>query len=72
MLSGWCGQRGKPACKWCRSDLCSCRCHGAKAPRNNGLRGGCSVESETKRGPDRVNESDPLATDLRTQKGGLV
>jgi hypothetical protein len=24
---------------------------------------------ETSRGPDRANESDPLATDLRTQKG---
>lgn len=43
MLSGWCGQRGKPACKWCRSTLCSCRCHQSSAsippiPSGNVLR----------------------------------
>ncbi len=39
-LSGWCGQRGKPAHQWCKSLVCSCVCHVPRTARNKANRRG--------------------------------
>lgn len=58
-LSGWCGQRGKPNCKGCRSALCACRCHGTNPAQNKGearqIDTLSSVEFGTQSGPESTD-----------------
>jgi len=49
---------------------CSCEMHGGhESPSVDRDSRRTQVESETNRGPDRANESDPLATVSTTPKG---
>lgn len=68
-LSGNCGQRGRPDHSGCVYAGCSCACHGSKVALLSPIRTLFRVGLDVKRGPDRVNESDPLATNLTNQKG---
>jgi hypothetical protein len=70
MKSGWCGQLGRPACKWCRFDLCDCPCHKGETPVDSThdtgvIRGKIGA---TNRAPSRVL-GGPLAEGSDRLKG---
>jgi hypothetical protein len=69
-MGWWCGP-GMVECRDCHVRRCTHGCHpwGKKAQVNATNRTLERVEFETKRGPDRANESDPLATVSTRPKG---
>ncbi len=75
LLSGWCGQQGKPDCERCTSSRCEHSCHAANPAQPRALHDVSAVDFWENRDAAEgcVNTQRRLANSRSsTTKGGLV